>query len=155
MPSNEPSPETPQGKLSCFLATYSFAQESRNHNDLVAWEITAIVWGGQTLLLGFVLEAVGNLHSHPLILLTSLLGIVLTLSNNKLLKKRSEVCDWMRNISVRIEDLVSEMEIKPQKALDEKYERGAQRRAFLTVSYSFYLVWATVFFWTLHLMICK
>jgi len=145
-------PEMTSGKRESLLAAYSFAQESRNHNDLVAWEITAIVWGAQTLLLGFVLDALANKDSRPLILLTALLGIVLTFSNNILLRKRSQVCEMMRSISVQIEDLLEDMEIKPQRALDRKYRRGTQRRAFFTISYSFYVVWIAAFEWTLYLM---
>jgi len=39
---------------------YRFAREDRANADTLLWEVSAIIWGGQTLLLGFVLEAISG-----------------------------------------------------------------------------------------------
>src|SRR5262249_39807951 len=58
------------------LGLYELAQQSAEHHDTLLWEVTYIIWGSTTLLLGFVLEAI---KGEPfLALMTSLVSIFLT-----------------------------------------------------------------------------
>jgi hypothetical protein len=49
-------PPPPPESTDLQIAEYEFARDNRGHADATAWEMTAIVWGGQTLLLGFILS---------------------------------------------------------------------------------------------------
>src|SRR5437667_9284840 len=78
---------------------YQCAQDSAQHHDTILWETAAIVWGANTLLLGFVLEAIDTRKARPLILLTAILGILLTYvvmnlmkSSNVLRNQKYERC---------------------------------------------------------------
>jgi hypothetical protein len=57
---------------------YERAEENAYHDDLLMWEVTSIVWGANTLLLGFILEAIGHAKARPLIIAVSIIGIFLT-----------------------------------------------------------------------------
>jgi len=65
-------------EIEVLLNEYDHAQDVAQHTDAVFWEITAIVWGANTLMLGFVLEAIGNEKAGLLIEITAMLGIVLS-----------------------------------------------------------------------------
>jgi phosphoribosylglycinamide formyltransferase-1 len=61
------------------LNEYERAQEVAQHSDAVFWEITSIIWGANTLLLGFVLEAIKPGTANSLITATAMIGTVLSL----------------------------------------------------------------------------
>ncbi len=61
------------------LAVYERAQEAAYHTDAVLWEATAIIWGGNTLLLGFILEALDKKEALRPIIWVSVIGLVLTI----------------------------------------------------------------------------
>ena len=101
-------------------AAYEFARETRDHGDALLWEVAAIVWGGQTLLLGFVLEAIsGELQAQILILFIGVVGIVMAIFNHKIMRTRSDVCLGMIEVMSDLENRL-EMQIKPQQILSAK-----------------------------------
>jgi hypothetical protein len=53
-------------RIQLLIAEYEFARDNRNHGDATEWEMTAIVWGAQTLPLGFILEAISNIKRAAL-----------------------------------------------------------------------------------------
>jgi hypothetical protein len=56
---------------------YEMAQQSAEHHDTMLWEVTYIIWGSTTLLLGFVLEAI---KQEPLLsLITAVLSMFLSI----------------------------------------------------------------------------
>src|SRR5437868_1978529 len=55
---------------------YQQAQQSAEHHDTLLWEVTYIIWGSTTLLLGFVLEAIAQ--EPVLSMLTAVLSIILS-----------------------------------------------------------------------------
>lgn len=63
--------------LSMFV--HERASESAYHADILMWELASIIWGANTLLLGFILEAIDNAHARLLIIPTCVVGVVLTL----------------------------------------------------------------------------
>jgi len=59
---------------------YESSLESARHSDILMWQVTAIIWGANILLLGFVSEALEKQKSRPPITIgLSALGVVLTL----------------------------------------------------------------------------
>jgi hypothetical protein len=60
------------------LAEYERAQESGLHIDTIIHEITAIVWGANTLLLGFTLEVECKSDNQKLVILAAIIGIFMS-----------------------------------------------------------------------------
>jgi hypothetical protein len=77
MESNQPSAGSSDA-LDKALAEYERAQEIGHHTDIVLYEITAIVWGANTLLLGFILEVGCDSHNQWLVLVAAVLAFLLT-----------------------------------------------------------------------------
>jgi hypothetical protein len=125
------------------LAEYEFARENRHAGDAIAWEMTAIVWGGQTLLLGFALEAIQYPSAQPLIPLLAILGILLSIFNHVVIRSRRTVCNSMNQVCREIETMLP-MKLQPQHRLDGVYTRGKQTTWFLIVNYIFVAVWLCV-----------
>lgn len=124
---------------------YTFARETRDQADTLIWELGAIVWGGQTLLIGFVLEAIdGGIAALILILVVALIGILMARFNEGVMDRRSRVCNQMieimRDIEVRLL-----MPVKPQQMLSEAYPAGFQRRWYSRLNTSFQVAWGFVF----------
>jgi len=55
---NDPSPD--ERKERFLLLEYTQAQESAQYHDSLTWEVTSIIWGASTLLIGFIVEALCN-----------------------------------------------------------------------------------------------
>src|SRR5580700_9125501 len=99
----------PLDRTALLVAEYEFARDNRSTADATSWEMTAIVWGGQTLLLGFILEAVSNRDVQLLIALVGVLGLVLCRFNYVVMRSRNIVCKEMNAICVEIENSTAEM----------------------------------------------
>lgn len=67
---------TEQHKIDLILAEYDRAQEIAQHTDVVIHEVAAIIWGANTLLLGFILEVNCDSSNQRLVVLTALLGMI-------------------------------------------------------------------------------
>jgi len=123
---------------------YLFARETRDHADTLLWEVGAIVWGGETLLLGFVLEAIdGNKRALVLIVIVALIGMLMAYFNDQIMSKRSLVCSEMIKIMAGIENQLT-MPVKPQQRLSEVYPAGSQRRWSEWLNLSFVAGWVIV-----------
>ena len=147
-PSQEVTPPlAPPDRTALLIAEYEFARDNRSNADATAWEMTAIVWGAQTLLLGFVLEAISNRDAQPLITGVGVLGLLLSVFNYIAMYARNKVCNTMIQICLRIEDR-PEMEFKPQHFLNERYQRGIQSWSFYVMNAIFFLAWLAVIVWT-------
>jgi hypothetical protein len=130
--------------IQSLIAEYEFARDNRNHSDAVAWEMTAIVWGAQTLLLGFALEAISQRPAQPLVMLAGILGIVMCRFNAVVvLQTRNEVCKVMIQLCIEIEDRIP-MLFKPQHRLTASYPSGLQSFWFKILNWSFVPVWVAV-----------
>lgn len=57
---------------------YDQALEIGHHGDTVLYEVTAIVWGANTLLLGFILEVPCESSNQRLVLLSAIVGFFLS-----------------------------------------------------------------------------
>jgi hypothetical protein len=143
----------PENQKELLLAAYEFARENRNQSDAAAWEMTAIVWGGQTLLLGFVLEAISNRDAQPLIVLAGVLGALMCGFNHVVMRARNGICKSMVDICIEIEKSLS-MPTKPQARLSEHYRPGTQRRWFRIINWVFLPVWLAVIAKAVWLYFC-
>jgi len=65
-------------KVEKMLAEYERAQDAAHHTDTVIHEITAIVWGANTLLLGFILEVNCDSGNQKLVLAATVLGFLMS-----------------------------------------------------------------------------
>lgn len=147
-----PQHSTPPDPTQLLIAEYEFARDNRNHGDAAAWEMTAIVWGAQTLLLGFVLEAISNSDVQPLIVLVGVLGLVLCRFNYVVVDTRNMVCNLMNEICAEIEKNTAQMLRKPQNRLNERYKPRIQSFWFNVVNWSFVVAWLAVIAMALWLL---
>jgi hypothetical protein len=126
------------------LHEYTFAYENRNQADASAWEMTAIMWGAQTLLLGFVLEAIGDRPAQPLIVFLVPLGIMLSYFSYVVMRARRIVCLEMIRICCEIEDSVP-MVVKPQSRLNKVYPaKKLQTFPFWIINLMLSAIWILV-----------
>jgi hypothetical protein len=144
-------PLAPPERTALLIAEYEFARDNRGNADATAWEMTAIVWGGQTLLLGFVLEAISNRDVQLLIVLVGVLGLVLCRFNYVVVTTRNLVCNAMNRICGEIENSTEEMLRKPQNRLNSVYPSRVQTLWFNVVNWVFAVAWLAVIAKTLWL----
>jgi hypothetical protein len=138
-----PNPVEKDREIQILLAEYEFARDNRNHADATLWEMNAIIWGAQTLLLGFTLEAVSHRPAQPLVMLVGVLGIVMCRFNAVVVRTRNEVCKEMIDVCLKIEEKVP-MLFKPQTYLKSSYPVGLQSKWFRRLNWSFVPVWVAV-----------
>ena len=124
-------------------AAYEFARETRGEADTILWEVAAIIWGGQTLLLGFVLEAISGKLAALLILCVSVAGLLMTVFNEKIMTTRSYVCRKMVDTMAALEKKIG-MDVRPQEILSDGYPKGLQRKWASRVNYAFGAIWVIV-----------
>jgi hypothetical protein len=72
---DEPINEPQVQKL---LAEYNQAQEVGHHTDGIIHEVTSIVWGANTLLLGFILEVDCKSDNQILVIVASVVGLLMS-----------------------------------------------------------------------------
>jgi hypothetical protein len=130
-------------ELSVLLNEYERAQEVAQHSDAVFWEITSIIWGANTLMLGFVLEAIGNASAEWLIVATATLGVVLsmlvvaTYYSSKVGQRIAfKVC---RSIEARLPT-----NLKLHTQIDQAYPKQFIQRMVWLVTIIFLLAWIIV-----------
>lgn len=124
---------------------YQSAQQSAEHHDAMLWEVTYIVWGSTTLLLGFVLEAI---NEEPLLSLITagfsifitVLSVFFAMSFRKIRNNKYAVCK-------RIEQDMN-MKWKQHSELDTPI--GTQTRWYCATAIALILVWLCVVFRSLY-----
>ncbi len=123
---------------------YVFAREERAHADALLWEVSAIIWGGQTLLLGFTLEAIsGSRAALLLVIVVAGIGILMASFNDQITSKRSQVCKAMIEVMLGVESKLK-MPIKPQQIITDAYGAGFQTKWSKKLNGSFRLAWIAV-----------
>ncbi len=137
------------------LAQYNFASDNRNHADASAWEMTSIVWGAQTLLLGFILEAMSNKDVQILIIVIGVVGLFLCGFNCLTMGARNVVSNAMIRICLRVEEEL-EMTPGPQHFLNRVYWKRIQTWSFVVINILFAVawVWVIVTAFQLHFQPC-
>lgn len=66
-------------RIEKLLAEYERAQEVGHHTDTIIHEVTAIVWGADTLLMGFILEVSCESNNQLLVIVTAIIGILMSM----------------------------------------------------------------------------
>lgn len=137
------------------LSVYERALESVNHTDTVMWEITAIIWGGNTLLLGFILEAIDTPAALPLIVFVAIAGLALT----AFVARICEVAKITKKIGYGICREIEKNVEFPEKLrlhtqIDRLYPAGIARRWVYGISIIFAVIWIFVLAYTLFLLLC-
>lgn len=74
----ESETESNNRHVEILLAEYGQAQEVGHHTDTIIHEVTAIVWGANTLLLGFILEVPCESNNQKLVIVGSIVGILMS-----------------------------------------------------------------------------
>jgi hypothetical protein len=132
---------------------YECAQDIAQHSDLVTWEVTSIMWGANTLLLGFILEAIDNRRAQPLILVISVIGIALSLYVSKVW----ELCKIGQRIGFatcrRIEESLPE-DLRLHTQINAKYPPGAAQRWTFIITGIFLTAWIATFVEAL-ILLCR
>ena len=119
---------------------YEFAQQSAEHSDTMLWEVTYIIWGATTLLLGFVLEGIRK--ESFLELMTALLSIFLSIMVLRFAMLYRRVRNRKYQVCKEIEDV---LQMKWRQHTDTKdYSPGEQTRWYWVTTFIFIFVWSLV-----------
>lgn len=139
-----------QGRV---LAEYERAQDAAYHSDAIIYEVAAIIWSGNALLLGFILEAPSHLGIQLVVAALSILGIltsvfvVRTQSLSKIGQRIAyEIC---RRIETD-----TPLTYKLHCRIDAVYPKRAAQHWICGITAAFIAVWAVVLLRAAYL-ICK
>ena len=126
------------------LAEYERAQEAAYHADVLIYEVAAIIWSGNTLLLGFILEARPEFGIQFIVAVLSVLGILTSLfvTRTHTLSKIGqrvayEICQEIEKSAAFTHKLHTR--------IDEIYPRGAAGAWIKGITAAFIFVWGVVF----------
>ena len=138
-------------ELHKFWPVYERAQEAAYHTDDVMWQSTSILWGANTILLGFVLAAMHDRRALPLII-ASVVGVVLT----GFAARICAVAKVAKSVGYRIcREIENHAEfpadLRLHTRIDKCYPKGFGRRWIYGVSMMFGLIWVFVFLYALSL----
>jgi hypothetical protein len=136
-----------KGRESCnfevLVAEYERAQEVAHHADFLIYEVAAIIWGGNTLLLGFILEAQPTVGNEVLMMGLAILGIVMSIfvtSLHRLAKKGQKIA--FRNCQEIEENPAFKYKLHSKIKLE--YPEGRARSWIWTITAAFVIVWIFV-----------
>jgi hypothetical protein len=140
----ENTPETDNQHIDKLLAEYERAQEIGIHTDTVIYEVTAIIWGANTLLLGFILEIPCDSDNQKLVKFVVILGILMTayVPYINILTKKGQTIAYRicRDIERQL-PLPNRLNIRVHKSYP-KWRPG--QSAVIVLSLCFVLVWVCV-----------
>src|SRR5579872_92400 len=121
---------------------YEQAQQSAEHHGTLLWEVTYIIWGSTTLLLGFVLEAIQ--HEPLLSLLTAFLSIFLSIMVLRFAWLYRRLRNTKYEICKQIEDTLTKKDEWKQHKATTGYSPGEQTWWYWTTTFVFIVVWLCV-----------
>jgi hypothetical protein len=150
---NNATPEVPAWTLKNDLFVYERAQEAAYHTDTVMWEITAIIWGANTVLLGFMIEAIINRRA-PLIILLSIVGMALTGFVARVCCVAKTAKEIGYGICKRIE-VKFPPDLRLLTRIDERYPKGMARGWVYGVSILFGVAWLAMLLYALLPLLCR
>ncbi|HMB83396.1 MAG TPA: hypothetical protein VKI40_05015 [Terriglobales bacterium] len=142
MADSEIKQELTQGEKEITLRVYELAQQSAEHHDTLLWEVTYIIWGSTTLLLGFVLEAI---KQEPfLALMTALLSIFLSVMVLRFAMLYRQVRNTKYTICKEIEDALEMKTTWKQHTVTKDYGPGVQTKWYWFATGVFIFMWVCV-----------
>ena len=123
------------------LRLYEFAQDSAQHHDALLWEVTYVIWGSSTLLLGFVPEAVAG---QPFLsLCTSIFAAFLTYKIKAFIESFRRIRNDCYDMCKKIEQDLN-FEHKPHFATQSWLKPGEMTRLYLQINNTLTVVWVVV-----------
>ena len=143
---------------------YERSQETFHHDDTFMWEVASIIWGANTLLLGFTLEAIHDPLARPLIIATSVIAIALTFFVNHFFSLAKVGQHIAHEMCRAIEAKFFPAELALHTKIHEKYENPCSRVWFCFyaksrtwvhwITWLFVAVWLFVLCWAVRLQFC-
>jgi hypothetical protein len=121
---------------------YEAAQETARHNDVIIFEVAAIVWSANTLLMGFILEVDPEPKRQAVVVAAALVGLVLTLYVPYVL--------WLvkpgQMIALRLSQHIEKSSNLPKilqlhTRIHQRYKKHGNRYAVCTITIVFLLAW--------------
>lgn len=145
---NGPNNEEGQDRRGEILLEYELAQQSAEHHDTLLWEVTAIIWSANTLMLGFAFETSSS-SPQGIVFAGAILGIFLSAFAHLHVR----ISGWVKRQKYAICHVIErELALSHRQHLEmlETYPLGHRRLAgiqtkvhlFLTIC--FILAWAYV-----------
>jgi len=124
------------------LGEYTAAQESAHHHDSLIWTTTALIWAGNFVLLGFIVNAVSLGQPGLFVPLASILGLVLTLGVWRIVY----VWNHVKNVKYkRCRELEPHLRMWQHRDVEAAYPRGEMRLWYSLVSLAFLIAWLVFF----------
>lgn len=125
------------------LAEYEHAQEIAHHSDTIIYEVGAIIWSGNALLLGFILEAPREFGIQLVVVVLSVLGILTSffVTRTQSLSKIGQHIAF--GICRKIEEDIP-LTYKVHTEIDAVYPKGAAQRWIKGITAAFIVVWLVV-----------
>ena len=122
-----------------FEIEYQKAQDSAEHHDNLIWTTVSIIWAGNLVLLGFVLNNIKNPELKTILTFISIFGIILILCMcilafvfNYIMNQKYECC---KNL---------EEKLKFQQHRTVKCPRCLVKIMISIITLAFILIWASV-----------
>lgn len=133
---------------------YEKAQETAHHSDIVAYEVAAIVWSAETLLLGFVLEVPPDKHQQSLVIVASVLAILLAMYVPFVMRLtkigQHKAFDICREIESKIHP-----DLRLHSRIAEVYPKRRGQLAVYSLTVIFVVVWAYVLHKAVNCVFCS
>jgi Ca2+/Na+ antiporter len=129
-------------RLQIWLAEYDHAREVAHHNDIIIYQVAAIVWAANAVLLGTDSRIRPTLDSHLAAIAVSTLGIVLSMFVIvvfRLLKRPQHIAF---KVCQQIENEIPHSHRLHQR-IDRKYPKGAAGVWFCVITILFVSIWAS------------
>lgn len=134
------------------LKEYELSQQSAEHHDAMLWEVTAIIWGANTLMIAFTFETARDPVTQSRVLVAAILGIALTifarvnyLTSRQVRRRKYAICQAIEEAI----PLVHEQHVNEERV----YQKGVQTNWHLAMTVLFVCGWAILGGITVWLMI--
>jgi len=120
------------------IEEYKAAQDSAQHHDDLLWKATALIWGGNFVLLGFVENALRTCPHRLVIPLTCILGLVFTVAGRKVVY----LYNSLNNVKYkRCKEIEANFGMKQHLMTENSYPKHAMKRLYDWVSGLILLAW--------------
>jgi len=149
-----PPQESGNTNSKILLSVYERAQDATYHTDLILWQIAAIVWSANAVLLGLVLQFYNGQSTPWLVLLVSAIGMVLTIFVARVCYVAKVVKGVGYPMCQEIEkQFVAELRLHTK--IDEKYPKGMARNWVMGITALFVFSWLCIFIAALRPFLCR
>ena len=131
------------------LLEYEKAQDSAEHHDSLAWQVSSVILAGMLVLIGFSLDHLGKQDLRFLVSLVALQGMILTVCLGWF---QSTLRGIKRQKYDRCKEIEERLGMKQHAQLN--YPEGTQTNFFLLVLAMFVLLWLIILVKSLCPVVC-